>query len=300
MPAGRATVLSTGEVMEVTIDKRDKKHFPKFIKESLEKDVEIAISLRGTLVSSHEGGKLEFMALNDTCVKINKVINHRTIPQIHTLRGVERFIYWATHGHRPVSGDEDVYWIHEALIEKYSTEMINLNTQKQEPIRTSDPRMTTKIMARIIEGALNQLAMTDIPNEVMDEIGEDMFKLWKSWYDWRYNKAEEDPLHEVEAGIITWEQYKIFHPVCELCGLPESPSDALERIHIISAGADAGIYEKSWNWIHGHHSHHHLQHASRSGGNVGWDAIESSFPHIKGKLTRAKEFAHAKGLLLFS
>ena len=297
MPQGKAIVRSTGDVMQLQIEPRDKKHFPKFLKENLGAQVDLTIYLRGVLANTVEGGIIEFADLTETQVRLEKPIDHRTRPQIDTLRGIERFLYWAQAGHKPVAGDHDIYWIHEGLIATYSSEAINLSTQRMEPMRTSDPRMTTKIMARIIDGALNELCTTDIPDDVLKEIGDDMLKLWASWYDWRYNKAEQDPLHEVEAAILTWEQYLHFHPVCELCGMPDRDSDQLERMHIVSGGAAISVYEKPWNWLHAHHSHHHQQHAARSGGEVGWIAILKDFPHVKGKIERARSYAHAKGIL---
>ncbi|MCK4818230.1 hypothetical protein KA005_20845 [bacterium] len=173
-----------------------------------------------------------------------------------------------------------MYWIHEGSLEKYSIWGTNPLSGNNLPKRTSDPSMTTTEMAKIVEGALNHLASLDIPEEILISIGHDMKNLWSNWYSWRYNQ-EKGPLFEAE-NEMTWEKYKELHPVCELCALPGVDTDPIERMHIISAGADQTIYEMPWNWIASHRSHHNLQH------NEGWEIIERSYPHIKGKIKRAR------------
>ncbi|MCK5344430.1 MAG: hypothetical protein KAR20_13540, partial [Candidatus Heimdallarchaeota archaeon] len=116
--------------------------------------------------------------------------------------------------------------------------------------------------------------------EILRTIGHDMKNLWSNWYSWRYDQ-EKDPLFEAESEM-TWVKYKELHPVCELCALAGVDSDPLERMHIISAGADQTIYEMPWNWTAAHRSHHTLQHSE------GWEIIEKSYPHIKGKIKRAR------------
>ncbi len=289
MPIGKAKIEAVDEFVRLTIDGRDREKFRKFLKEHIAHDIDLTIEVSGKIVGTATGGIVEIGDLGERSIKLEKHVEHRTTAQLATLKGIERFIYWAEAGHRPVGGNHDLYWIHKGLIEQYSREDINENTGKREPMGTSDPRFTTKDMARVIEGALGQLCTTDIPKDVLDQIGKDMRTLWSAWYNWRYNLAKEDPLAEFDSAILSWEAYKQFHPVCELCSLPGTDDDALERMHIVSAGSDKSIYELSWNWIHSHHSHHSLQHDS------GWkQEVYEVYPHIKGKIERARSFAHAK------
>ena len=240
-------------------------------------EMNISIEGRG-LIEPGPRGLIALHFTDNPFTRIEKITNRRTLTQNSTLRGIERFIFIAENGYEPTK--DDLYWIHEGILEKYSTWNINPRTGISTPKRTSDPSMSTTEMAKIIDGALNSLAVMDIPKEVLDSIGHDMKTLWESWYAWRYTQ-ERDPLFDAE-NEVGWEKYQELHPVCELCSLPGTDFDPLERMHIVSAGASKGIYEKPWNWLRAHHSHHALQH------NEGWEIIEKSYPHIKGKIRRAR------------
>lgn len=224
------------------------------------------------------GSSLSLTFEENPLLRVSTEVVRRTSNQNSTLRGIERFIFIATNGYEPTK--EDLYWIHEGLLEKYSVWVANPLSGVNLPKRTSDPSMTTTEMAKIIEGSLNNLASIDIPEDILKSIGHDMKVLWEGWYSWRYNQ-EKDPLLEAESNM-TWEQYKGLHPVCELCALAGVDSDPIERMHIVSAGADESIYEMPYNWLAAHRSHHNLQH------NEGWEIIEKSYPHIKGKIRRAR------------
>lgn len=273
------TIEGIGLTVKVPADQK------KFIRELVEysikskKDVllDLSLNVKASILSAM-GSDLAFQFTENPLLRISTVSFRRTNNQNSTLRGIERFFFIATNGYEPTK--DDMYWIHEGLLEKHSVWVTNPLTGISLPKRTSDPSMTTTEMAKIVEGSLNELASTSIPKKVLDSIGHDMKKLWEDWYSWRYEQ-EKDPLLEAESEM-TWEKYKELHPVCELCALAGVDTDPIERMHIVSAGADSTIYEMPYNWIAAHRSHHTLQHSE------GWEIIERSYPHIKGKIKRAR------------
>lgn len=282
---GRATVevINAIEGMGITVKvPTDQKDFVREIvthSKKSEKEVllDLSLNVKASIVDA-SGSKIAFKFLENPLLRLAPVTYRRTTNQNTTLRGIERFFFIATNGVEPTK--DDMYWIHEGFLEKYSNWVTNPLTGVSLPKRTSDPSMTTTEMAKIVEGALNELASSNIPEDILKTIGHDMKNLWENWYRWRYEQ-EKDPLQELEC-TMSWEQYKELHPVCELCALAGVESDPIERMHIISAGADTTIYEMAYNWIAAHRSHHTLQH------NEGWEIIERSYPHIKGKLKRAR------------
>jgi len=266
--------------LSVTVHNEQKKHVLNIVKHCTkypETLIDFSISARGTMASA-SNGIINLFFKESPLLKVNTVQNRRSNNQNTTLRGIERFIFIAENGYEPTK--DDLYWIHEGLLEKYSTWTINPRNGVSTPKRTSDPSMSTTEMAKIVQGALDTLATMQIPQSILNEIGNDMKKLWENWYRWRYDQ-KKDPLFEAE-NELTWEKYKSLHPVCELCGLPDNEYDPLIRMHIVSKGADLASYERPWNWLRSHNSHHILQH------NEGWKIIEKSYPHIVGKLKRAK------------
>jgi hypothetical protein len=203
--------------------------------------------------------------------------------QQRTFWGICYFLGWCDEGHKPNS--ETQYWIREGLIAEYSPWVTNPATGKEEPMRPSDPRMTTKEMAKLIQGALAELAQKDVPQHVEDAIGSDMHHVWKEWYEWRWSQ-KIDPLQEYAAQ--TWEDFVAEHQVCMACGQGPKDSDPLERQHIVSVGSDKALEEAPWNWLYTHRSHHTYQHGK------GWQAFIEAFPHLGPRISRAHEKATEK------
>lgn len=293
---GKADIIATDStgVMVFRVGPADHDMFFQFIKSikgaqarGEEAKINGTIGFIGELLDTEKGGKL-VLKTSETTLDIEKNYRIHTRASQNTFYGVVRFITWCHIGHKPKS--EDIYWDAEEIIETYAPRLQHPVTGEIRAIRPGDPRLTTKGMSLLIEGALNTLAHEDIDASVLDAIGPDMKKLWESWYDWRYNKGE-DPLFEDEMNL-SWDEYQERYPVCEFSGVGDSEYDPLERMHIVSGGSDIADYEESWNWIHARHSIHiNIQHQN------GWKEIFRQFPHMKGKILRAREIANKRGLL---
>jgi hypothetical protein len=287
-----------GESLVLRIDKHEKDKFRDLIhremvlEEESRKTLDAAINFEATISSSEEGGKVHLTIPHNPTISLKDIIEVKSRAQENTFWGILRFIFWADEGRKPK--DDETYWLYEGMLQLYGVEDTNPVTGRIEPIRLSDPRMNKFMLSKLIEGALNELAQKEIPKSVLDTIGEPMKKLWTRWYRWRYDQGDADPLFALDMEEQSWLDYRKRHPVCELCSLGPTSYDPLERIHIISGGADGAIYEEPWNWIHGHHSHHVAQHGDRQQQSVGWDLIEKQFPHIAGKLDRARKLSGEK------
>lgn len=241
------------------------------------KQFQIKIDVNARFKNTEPGGIILFETVDLPSVQISDFIPPRTLAQNSTLWGLCRFIGWVQEGHKPDS--ETVYWIYRGILDQYSPQIINPNTNEREPMTSSHPGMNVKVMSRLIEGALAVLLSQDIPTNVEEAIGKEMRDLWRSFYEWRYRK-NEDLLEDFRTD--DWEEYCDLHPVCEACGMKHSDDNPLERAHIVSAGADKTVYEESWNWLRIHHNHHfYLQHGQ------GWSEFLKAFPHLESKVEHA-------------
>jgi len=278
-------ITKTG--FELQFSKQTKDNAREFLLSYMKKDNPPAINLTMIvpcmLETTAMGGIVSFQFIDMPDIYLEAKYQEKTKAQMTTLRGIERFIFWATEGYK-ARGDKDIYYIHEALLDMYSQPIKNPISGKESMMRTSSPDMDTVTLSRIINGGLNWLAELDIPEDVLRSIGRPMRELWHEWYKWRYENKCGDPLFEDEQ-TYSWDDYCRVHPVCELCGLPGAPGDALERMHIISKGADISIYEAPWNWLRSHHSHHVQQHSEAEN----WNGITYEFPTVKGKIDRARK-----------
>jgi len=249
--------------------------------------INLNISVECRITKTAQGGLIDFQFIDHPDIYLEAVYQEKTGAQMATLRGIERFIFWATMGFKS-RGDRDIYYIHEALIEQFSKPIKNPITGQESMMRTSDPNMDVVTLSRLINGGLSWLSTLDIPEDVLSLIGRPMKELWTGWYKWRYENKDGDPLFDEEMEY-SWDKYTEVYPVCECCGQPEFPGDPLERMHIITEGADSTIYELPWNWIHSHRSHHSLMH------QLGWKAVLENYPVIKGKVERAYKIWNERG-----
>lgn len=263
------------------------KKFAKAIEEGEALNLLATISGRATLVSatgSEQYMTVELVWLENPTVEIETWNAARSMAQHTTLRGIERFVAWAMLGRKPT--DRECEFVHEAVLEEAAPEILNPVTGTMMPKRSS--MMSVVEISACIEHAMVMLGLQDISDKVMAEIGGDMKRLWDAWYTWRYEQ-EEDPLFEAEQNM-SWDEYSGRHPICEICGIGPRDGDPLERQHIVSGGSAPADYEKPWNWIHGHHSHHRYQH------DEGWSMLLNQHPHMRGKVERARDLGRKKGL----
>lgn len=279
--------------LHAQVDPNTRDQFKKFIvsafsseAENGKKKIQGIIGYSGFITGVASEGNLD-MAIDDITLDLETWYKTHTRASMNTFYGIIRFIAWTEVGHRPT--EEDMWWHIEDAIERYAPEMNHPITGRESKVRPGDPRLTTVHMSKMIQGVINDLAQMDIPEYVLDSIGPDMKKLWTSWYKWRYDQTEDDPLFADEMDM-DWDEYCEYHPVCEFTGIADSEMDPLERMHIVTGGSSPENYEQSWNWLRAKHSVHKWQH------DLGWNKVLQFYPHMKGKIARARILAKKKGL----
>jgi hypothetical protein len=77
------------------------------------------------------------------------------------------------------------------------------------------------------------------------------------------------------------DEWRERHPYSEASGR----TGDIVRAHIVSRGSDAADIEKTWNWIALLHEEHMQQH------QIGWDAFLQIYPHLRGRVDRARRLA---------
>ena len=263
---------------EFTIDSASRTQFESLFSHDL---LFLSFTVRGSAVKTTSG--FIFTPNKLPRLTLNKHFPARSMLQNNTLRMIEKWIYYAEN-HRYPKTNDDIFWIHEGLLEEYAPKLKNPNTGMEKPKRTSD--LNSSEMGWIINGALTTLASQDIPETVLDTIDVDFSELWEEMYRWRYSHKTDPFLDKYDS----WEEYKKIHPVCEFSKKIGTTGDPLVRMHIISAGADGTLYEKPWNWIHALQSIHQQQHTE------GWASVMELYPHMISKIEKAKELGRHKGV----
>jgi len=196
--------------------------------------------------------------------------------QQNLLRALERVLYVICNG-KPASDRQYNAWHEECLLAfAPTTPGILANAV---PIRSGD--MTKQqassycdaLVGEIVCGDQRGIADFFDPKEI-----ETLFKAFHVMYFDSLNFTDID----------SWNEYKRRIPFCEFSFFTSSMLDPLERMHIISAGANGVIYEEPWNWIHARHSIHMEQH------QYGWNYIIKRYPHMEPRIKFAKEMERRK------
>jgi hypothetical protein len=81
--------------------------------------------------------------------------------------------------------------------------------------------------------------------------------------------------------MVSEELWREKHPYSEASG----QGGNIVRAHIVSRGADHPDIEKSWNWLALLDEEHKFQHQK------GWDEFLSVYPHLRGRVERARRLA---------
>ncbi len=253
------------------------------VQQPIGKAFDVSVKIAASFIETQPDGMILMHPIENPTVQISDFFPRRSIVQNRTLWGLCYFIGWVQEGRKP--DKETVYWIYRGILEEFAPTVINPKTLEREPMSSSHPQMTTRIMGSLINGALQTLMSEDLPTHVEQAIGEEMRDLWRAFYKWRYHDYT-DMLEE----HITWSEYLERVQVCEACGIKGTDTDKLERAHIISAGADKTIYEESWNWLCIHSRHHgQLQHQH------GWETFLKAYPHLRPKVEHARKKYREQG-----
>jgi hypothetical protein len=102
----------------------------------------------------------------------------------------------------------------------------------------------------------------------------------QEWLEWR-GGLDRDPLDYQDDELMPLEEWRKRHPYSEASGR----GGQIVRAHIVSRGADHPDIAKAWNWIALLWDEHQQQH------NIGWDAFLQIYPHLRGRVDRARRLA---------
>jgi hypothetical protein len=160
----------------------------------------------------------------------------------------------------------------------YADKVPNKLTGGLRPIHISESNSAEG--ARFIDGLLYHLATKcDLEYGTQTTV-QDILQQWEEWR----GTLDIDPLDYTNiecTDLIPLEEWRKKHPYSEASGRGGN----IVRAHIVSRGADAPDIEKAWNWIALLWEEHEQQH------QIGWDNFLQIYPHLRGRVGRARKLA---------
>jgi len=197
----------------------------------------------------------------------------RSYDQLKTVWKLISIIFESMEGRKGTAGEQ--YSLYLELLSEYASKVVcKLNGNlRQVHISKSDPACTVGTAAYFIEGLMIHLSQfCDLPIGPQTEVR----GLLTEWLSWR-GGLEDDPLDD----NMSEEVWRVRHVISEASG----KSGQIQLAHIVSRGTDQEDINEAWNWLALSPSEHALQHA------CGWDAFLAKFPHLRGRVERARQKA---------
>lgn len=263
-------------------DSRDrvKPHILRWMNE--EKKIKILVSFDAKIIDTASGGIIIMDSDSAADVHMETWYKKRTLTQLATLKSIESLLYWAHNGTFPISSTL-LDGFHEVILEAAGITREDPSSGKTVRISTSSHLCTTADMNRFIEIAIGFVLDADIPHTMIEPAAQmDFRKLYQEWYKMRAMEPDMDD--------ITWEEYCRRFPYDEFNCI--GATEGLQKMHIVSRGADAAAIDESWNWIRGPESIHiRIQHQH------GWGPVLQEFPHVIPKVERARQMAKKRSLI---
>jgi hypothetical protein len=200
----------------------------------------------------------------------------RTFKQNATVWVLVTAIFESLENRKPT--EEERYGLYLDLLEVYAEKIPSRITGELRPVHIS--KSNSLQGARFIDNLLYHLA-TECDLEYGTQAT--VQSVLKQWIAWR-GTLEFDPFDFADyecTRLLTEKQWRDRNPVSEASGR----GGKLDLAHIVSRGSDTSGIEKSWNWVSLLHDEHTQQHA------LGWDKFLQIYPHLRGRIDRARELA---------
>jgi hypothetical protein len=185
---------------------------------------------------------------------------------------------WFSMEEDPPTEDEK-YGLYLDLLEVYGVKTINRINGEKRPKHLSE--MDSMEAARFIDDLLYHISTMcsldyNAQSTVVDVIQE--------WEEWR-GTMEVDPMDYSDpecTKFLTEVEWRERRRVSEASGI----GGDIYLCHIVSRGSDSADIKKPWNWLALTHEEHMMQH------QTGWDNFLRIYPHLKGRVDRARRLAH--------
>jgi hypothetical protein len=209
-------------------------------------------------------------------VRLGLHYQRRTYKQNASVWELVTVIFQSGENRKPT--EEEKYALYLDLLEVYADKTPNKLTGKLRPVHISESNSVEG--ARFIDGLLFHLATQCDLEYGLQATVQSVLQEWEEWK----GGQDIDPSDYQDIGcskMLTHAEWATKHPYSEASGRGGN----IERAHIVSRGADSPDIEKAWNWIALLHEEHTQQH------QLGWDAFLQIYPHLRGRVDRARNLA---------
>jgi len=243
-----------------------------FLKTISKQDYDLAVALFKKKNEWELRNNKEFTLL----ARLELFYQKRTQKQLASVFVLVSAIFESMEGRRPT--EEEKYSLYDDLLEVYADRVPCRFKNLTRPVRISEANSVEG--ARFIDGLMYHLAKECNLEYGTQSTVADVLWQWEAYR----GGLEVDPLDYTDRDctvLMPVDEWRERHPYSEASGR----TGDIVRAHIVSRGSDAADIEKTWNWIALLHDEHTQQH------QIGWDAFLQIYPHLRGRVDRARNLA---------
>jgi len=200
----------------------------------------------------------------------------RTFKQNNSVWALVTAIFESMEGRLP--DEEEKYCLYLDLLEAYA-DKVPSRFGGLRPLHISEANSVEG--ARFIDGLIHHLS-TNCEFNTYDYVS--VADALERFYEWR-GGLEIDPLDYADVECTRLLTEKEWREKNKLSAASGKGGD-VELAHIVSRGSDAADIGKAWNWVALTHNEHMECH------RIGWDKFLNAYPHLRGRVNRARRLAH--------
>lgn len=212
-------------------------------------------------------------------VELKDVSAGKTYDQLKTVYALSSIIYETMFFERPT--DSQNHSFVTDLVTMFGEKRASLVRPEEEvsiPVKEMNKYQISDLIYKMSNFLIQ---MCQLPPRLDIDVRE----LFTEWQDWR-SSLKHDIADMDENGnylsLIEWKEKNNF----SFASGKSSAYEPLEVAHIVSRGADKEDIEEVWNLMMlTHYEHIEIMHKK------GWNAFLELFPHLRGRVERAREMA---------
>lgn len=209
----------------------------------------------------------------------------KTYSQLKTVWALISVIFESLNYRKPTKDELEQF--HTELLNEYSDRKPSL-LHEGETIPVTLREMTVQQMGSFIQTLITILAEDCELNYNEQMTVRELFCEWEN----HLSSLKDDYMDYYPDGtMIPINEWRKMHPVSFASGLTATDEMQLDLAHIVTRGSDEIHRDCCWNTMMLTHEEHMKQH------EIGWNEFLQIYPHLRGRVDRARRIAGKIALL---
>ena len=209
-------------------------------------------------------------------VTVNGSRGNKTYDQVKTVWGLIEIYFESQYNRKPTKTESANMYM--SFIQQYAdTEQSLIDPSKEVYVTLSN--MSKEQAARFIQNIMNDII---VECKLSEGLQCDVKELYEAFIQYKGTLPKDPVDYDKNGVLLNREDWVKMNPCSHASGVTKG----LEVAHIVSKGSDEEDRYECWNWLMlTHEEHIGIQHQN------GWEELIELYPHIEGRVKRARELA---------